>query len=315
MAVTAALPMLALGLLLTVKGGDLFVAAAVALARGLGVPAFLVGATVLSLATTLPELAVSLLAAGRGADGIAAGNAVGSVNANLGLILGLGLCLAPGALEGRQRAPLLLMAGAAGLLAALCAGGTLDGGGALLLIALGVFHLAGSAASARRHARRQPPGNRPPAWALASRALALAAGAAAIAAGARLLCDYGAALARLCGVPEGVIGATLVAAGTSLPELAAALAALRRGEAGLSVGNVVGANLIDLTLILPLCALERGGSLPLPPQTLAVDLPACLALAALAAGPALASGRFRRWQGALLLAGYGAYAGVVALSR
>ena len=304
-----ALLMLLLGLVLIVKGGDIFVDAAVWLAGALGLPAFLVGATVVSLATTLPELAVSLLATVRGAGGIAAGNAVGSVAANLGLILGVSLLRAPGPVEGgRQARQLLLMAGSAALLFVACVGGTLGPAGAIPLLLLCGTFLCSSAAAGRRHARDAArSGPRPSGWAFASRAVKFIGGAAGIAMGARLLSDYGAALARLCGVSEGVIGATLVAVGTSLPELVTALAALSRGEGGLAVGNVVGANIIDLTLILPLCAGLRGGSLPIPGQTLALDLPFCLALALVAVAPALAAGRFRRWQGAALVGIYGMY--------
>lgn len=310
---SAAIPMLLLGLMLTVKGGDLFVDAAVSLAGALGVPTFLVGATVVSLATTLPELAVSLLAAARGSAGIAAGNAVGSVAANLGLILGISLCFAPVALDRRRQAGrLLLMAGAAALLNLLCSGGMIALPWALAPLGLCAGFLWQSAADGRSHARG-PAGRaaRPPAGLLAGCGLRFLCGGAGIAAGARLLCDYGAALARLCGVPDGVVGATLVAAGTSLPELVTALTALSRGEASLSVGNIVGANIIDLTLILPLCALQSGGRLPLPRQTLALDLPCCLTLCAIAVAPPLWSGRFFRWQGAALLGVYGMYVGRV----
>ena len=312
---SAAIAMVLLGLVLTVKGGDLFVDAAVWLAEALGIPKFLVGATVVSLATTLPELAVSLLATVRNAPGIAAGNAVGSVCANLGLILGIGLYRAPGPLGAGQGNRLALMGLAAALLYGLCARGQLTAVGALGLLALGVAALGQGAVSGRRHALgelRDRPGRSAAAFAVA--AVKFTAGAAGITAGARLLCDYGAALARLCGVSEGVIGATLVAVGTSLPELVTTLTALARGEGSLGVGNVVGANLIDLTLILPLCALLRGGRLPLPRQSLALDLPACLLLCLIATAPPLATGRFRRWQGATLLAVYGGYVALVTLA-
>lgn len=305
---STAILMLLLGLLLTVKGGDLFVDAAVWFAEALGVPKFLVGATVVSLATTLPELAVSLLATARGAAGIAAGNAVGSVTANLGLILGITLCCAPAPLERRQGGRLLLMSGAAALLALLGQGGMIALPGAMVPPGICAGFLWHSAAAGRSHARRQAGRSPRPSPALAAGCGArFLCGAAGIAGGARLLCDYGAALARLCGVPDGVIGATLVAVGTSLPELVTALTALSRGEGSLSVGNIVGANIIDLTLILPLCALANGGRLPLPRQSLALDLPFCLGLCAIAVVPTLLSGRFRRSQGAALLGLYGVY--------
>ena len=148
----SAILMLLLGLFLTVKGGDLFVDAAVWFANALGVPKFLVGATVVSLATTLPELAVSLLATARGAAGIAAGNAVGSVSANLGLILGITLCLAPTGLDRRDQGLKLawmLLAGA--LLFSLCVGGRLGPVGVALMLGLCVLHLWQSARAGREH--------------------------------------------------------------------------------------------------------------------------------------------------------------------
>ena len=287
--------MLLLGLALTVKGGDVFVDAAVWFAEAMGVPKFLVGATVVSMATTLPELVVSLLAAARGATGIAAGNAVGSVTANLGLILGISLCRAPAPLGDRSQGDrLLLMAGSAALLWLLCLGGTIAVPTALIPPGL-------CAAGQSGKTGRPSPGR------IAGCAARFVCGGAGIFAGARLLCDYGAALARLCGVSDGVIGATLVAVGTSLPELVTALTALSRGEGSLSIGNVVGANIIDLTLILPLCALAGGGRLSLPRQTLALDMPFCLGLCAVAVASPLLAGRFRRWQGAALLGLYGGY--------
>ena len=309
---SAAVVMLAIGLVLTVKGGDVLVDASVWFAEAMGLPKFLVGATVVSLATTLPELAVSLLATVRGASGIAAGNAVGSVAANLGLILGVSLCAAPGPLGRGQGERLLLMAGAAALLFILCADGQMGTLEALPALALCVGFLAHSAVSGRRLSRASTErGARPPFGALAGQGVKFVAGGAGIAAGARLLCDYGAALARLCGVSDGVIGATLVAAGTSLPELVTALTALSRGEGSLSIGNVVGANIIDLTLILPLCALAGGGRLALPWQSLALDMPFCLGLCAVAIASPLLTGRFRRWQGAALLVIYVLYVAMV----
>ena len=308
----AAIIMLLLGLVLTVKGGDLFVDAAVWFAEALGVPKFLMGATVVSLATTLPEVTVSLLATVRGSPGIAAGNAVGSVTANLGLILGISLCRAPAPPDRQMDGRLFMMAGAAALLGLLALGGAIALPWAPVPLALCAFFLWQSAASGRRHAQaRRNRASRPSPGQIAGGAARFVCGAAGIAAGARLLCDYGAALARLCGVPDGVIGATLVAVGTSLPELVTTLTALSRGEGGLSVGNVVGANVIDLTLILPLCALANGGRLALPRQSLALDLPFCLMLCAVAVVPPLLTGRFRRWQGAALLGAYGAYVALV----
>ena len=112
---------------------------------------------------------------------------------------------------------------------------------------------------------------------------------------------------RILGVPAGVVGSTVVAVGTSLPELVTTVKAVARRESSLSVGNIVGANIIDLALILPACAAVSGGSLLIGPQTTGLDLPACLVLCGAAVVPPLLTGRFHRWQGAALLGLYAGY--------
>lgn len=300
------------GLVLIVKGGDWFLDGAVWMAEASGVPRFLIGATVVSLATTLPELTVSLTGALRGARDLAVGNAVGSVAANLGLILGIGVLWAPGTAARRQLAPrALLMTAAAVCLAALCRGGELAFPGWLALAAILAAYLAGSIREARRgmEQRRQTmPQGRTVSRRRMVRELGLfALGAGAVALGSRLLVTHGSRLALLLGVPAGVVGSTVVAVGTSLPELVTTLTAVARRETALSVGNIVGANIIDLALILPACAAVSGGSLLIGPQTTGLDLPACLALCAAAVAPPLLTGRFHRWQGAALLGLYAGY--------
>lgn len=299
--------LLAAGIALVVKGGDLFVSGAVWIAEASGLPKFLVGATLVSLATTLPELLVSVMGAGKGQVDLAVGNAVGSVSANTGLILGLSaLCLPTAAPRRSIGVQMLLMALAAAVLYLLCRDGSLGVGPGALLLGIFFLYLWDGVASARGEGpapaaaglrRRELP------WQL----LRFLLGLGGIVWGADLLIDSGSRLALRLGIPAGIIGVTLVAIGTSLPELVTTIAALTRGESALSVGNIIGANIIDLTLILPLCALLRGGSLPISPQGTALDLPACLALVLLAAVPALLSRRFSRLQGALLLAAYGGY--------
>ncbi|MHA5219474.1 sodium:calcium antiporter [Dysosmobacter sp. Phy] len=300
------------GLVLIVKGGDWFLDGAVWMAEASGVPRFLIGATVVSLATTLPELTVSLTGVLQGARDLAVGNAVGSVAANLGLILGIGVLWAPGAAARRQLAPrALLMTAAAACLAALCRGGELAFPGWLALAAILAAYLAGSIREARRgmEQRRQAmPRGRTVSRRRMARELGLfALGAGAVALGSRLLVTHGSRLALLLGVPAGVVGSTVVAVGTSLPELVTTLTAVARRETALSVGNIVGANIIDLALILPACAAVSGGSLLIGPQTTGLDLPACLALCAAAVAPPLLTGRFHRWQGAALLGLYAGY--------
>ena len=122
-------------------------------------------------------------------------------------------------------------------------------------------------------------------------------GAAAIVLGAQLLIDNGTALAQLLHVPDSIIGATMIAIGTSLPELVTTITAIRKEQSDLSVGNIIGANIMDITLIMPLCALLLGKPLTVENQGMLLDIPACLIISAGALVPALICGRFKRWIG------------------
>ena len=132
-------------------------------------------------------------------------------------------------------------------------------------------------------------------------------GAAAIVGGSQLLVNAGSDLALWLGVPERVIAVTLVAVGTSLPELVTTLTAIAKKQDSLSVGNVIGANIIDLTLILPLCALIAGGTLPVSAQSLAVDFPACMVTLLAGLVPLLLRQKGARVQGIAMLALYAGY--------
>ena len=132
-------------------------------------------------------------------------------------------------------------------------------------------------------------------------------GAAAIVGSSQLLVNAGSDLALWLGVPERVIAVTLVAVGTSLPELVTTLTAIAKKQDSLSVGNVIGANIIDLTLILPLCALISGGTLPVSAQSLAVDFPACMVTLLVGLVPLLLRQKGARVQGIAMLALYAGY--------
>ena len=131
-------------------------------------------------------------------------------------------------------------------------------------------------------------------------------GAVAIVWGADLLVDNGSEIARWIGVSERIIGVTIVAVGTSLPELVTTITAIAKKQSALSAGNIIGANVIDLTLIMPLCALVSGSALPIA-STAVVDLVSCLVVGTLALVPALIMKKFSKWQGYALLGVYIAY--------
>lgn len=302
-----------LGLLLIIKGGDWFLDGAVWIAGATGVPRFIIGATIVSLATTLPELTVSLTGTLRGEVDLAVGNAVGSVTANLGLILGISLVCIPSAVKRSQfQMKALLMVAGAALLMILCRGGALETLPGLLLFAVFALYLWNNLRDARA-GMAEDRGDRPRTVSrrqILEKLFLFILGIAAIVIGSQLLIDYGSELALLMGVPASIIGVTMVAVGTSLPELVTTLTAIAKKESSMSVGNIIGANVIDLTMILPACSAVSGGALTIGAQTTALDMPACLLLCCMAVLPPLLTERFYRWQGVAML---GIYAGYVVL--
>ena len=300
-----------LGVVLIIKGGDLFVDAASWMAEVSGIPKLIVGATVVSLATTLPEQLVSIMAAVQGKADMAVGNAVGSVTANIGLILAVSVLCIPAVIRrGDYLVKAVLMLGSAVLLLVCGGAGRLEPVIAAVLLAVFAAFLVENAASARRAmAAESAQTVRPPVdrRAIAANVLKFALGTAGIVWGADLLVDNGSELARVIGISERVIGVTIVAVGTSLPELITTITAIVKKQSSLSVGNILGANIIDLTLILPLSALVSGQTLPITQGFARFDLPVCVLVGCVALLPALAAERFRRWQGVLLLAVYGVY--------
>ena len=306
-----------LGLGLIVKGGDFFVDAASWMAEVSGIPKFIVGATIVSIATTLPELLVSLMAASRGSIGIAVGNAVGSVTANLGLIMALSLIFMPVIVRRRDYAfKLCLLVASILLLLLFTLSGQLPISGSFVLLALFAMFMAENIYSARRQhdaaSAAEGPARDPKT--LRVNIVKFVLGAAGIVLGAQLMVDNGTAIAALLGVPDAIIGATLVAVGTSLPELVTTLTAIAKKQSSLSIGNIVGANIIDLTIILPLCAVVSGKPLPVLAQNVQLDMPFCLALVLIAVAPTLITGKLKRVQGAMLLLVYIIYVALLVIS-
>ncbi len=296
-----------LGILLIIKGGDWFVDSAAWIAEVTGIPKFIIGATIVSVATTLPELIVSVMAAAAGKVDMAVGNAVGSVTANTGLILAVSILAIPAAVDHRHfdRKALILIAVTA-ILLVLAAMDMISLWSGVILFALFLLYLADNIASGRAmggQETRTPYTKKD----IPKKLLFFLLGAAGIVIGARLLVDNGSELARIIGVPENIIGLTFVAIGTSLPELVTTVTAIVKKQASLSVGNILGANVIDIALILPICSALTGGTLPVNPQTYLLDLPICLLVTCIAMVPVLLTGKFRRWQGGALLAVYLSY--------
>lgn len=309
----------AAGIIALVWGGDKFVGAASWIAERTGVPKFIIGATIVSLATTLPELFVSLMATKDGSVDLAVGNAVGSVSANIGLIMGISLLALPGRIEDDAFWKKgLLMIFATGFLGAFVIDGRLGLVESLLMLVLMGFFVRLNLHSMRdaelTSPRKSFGGKKPSLWRAFCRLADFALGLGGILLGADLLVDNGARLARMLGAPEALIGLTLVAVGTSLPELITTLTAVAKGESALSIGNILGANIIDITLILASCAFVSGGSLEVAARTAAIDIPVTLVLMLVAVIPTLHKRKFQRWQGVALLLIYGSYVAWMAIS-
>lgn len=275
-----------------------------------GIPPFVIGATVVSLATTLPEIIVSVMAAAAGQADMAVGNAVGSVTANTALILAVSVILLPSPVDRARLLPkALILLSAIALLWTVTLSSELRPFGSLALILLFSFFIYENIRSARsdlgcERGERAPVDRR----AVLRNVCSFLFGAALIIVGSRLLVDNGALIARdILHIDERIVSLTMVAIGTSLPELVTAVSAVLKRRASLTAGNILGANIIDILLILPLCSAVQGGSLPLQRSTLLLDLPFCFLCAALMLIPALLRGRFSRLQGVSVLLLYLCY--------
>ncbi len=256
------------GFVMLIWGADRFSAGAGAVARLLGVPPVVIGLTVVAFATSAPEVMVSISAARDGLTGMAVGNALGSNIANIGLVLGASAVLRPISHEIsvtlRSELPVLFAVSIGA--GALLLDGSLDFmDGIILLIALALFLYWVS-----RTGQRLQPGDPviaeavqelPPSMAPWRAGGALLIGFAVLLIGAELLVDGAESLARAFGVSDLVIGLTVIAVGTSLPELAVSVVSALRGEAGIAIGNVIGSNVFNLLAVIGAAGIAGPGEL------------------------------------------------------
>ena len=300
------------GILFVVKGGDYFVDAASWIAEVSGIPKLIIGATIVSVATTLPEMLVSVMAASQGKVDMSIGNAVGSVTANIGLIMAISLIFMPGIIKRRDYLlKSILMLLAAAIIVACGLSGSISIPFCVVLLVIFAVFLWENISTAKKDVELEANVEKD-AFLTEKKTVIIniikfVVGAAGIVFGADLLVDNGSELARFFGISERIIGVTLVAVGTSLPELITTVTAIVKKQSDLSVGNILGANIMDLTLIMPLSSLISGQALPVAPISAMLDLPMCLLVGLIAIIPAMIHSKFSRWQGFLLLAVYIAY--------
>lgn len=313
------------GLVALVVGAELLVRGASRLAVSLGLSPLVVGLTIVALGTSSPEIAVSIGAVLGGSTDVAIGNVVGSNVFNVLFILGVSALLVPLVVDSqliRQEVPIMI--GASLLLVVLVLDRELGRADGALLTALMVAYIGflvwqSRALARRRRERESAAGPGLPEHAIARAARSgwdghwavqvamVLVGLAGLVLGAQWLVDAAVAFARALGVSDLVIGLTVVAAGTSLPEVAATLAAAWRGERDMAVGNVVGSNILNIFACLGLAGLVSPAPLLVPAAVMNFDLWVMLAVAA-ACLPVLLTGReIARWEGAVLLGYYCAY--------
>lgn len=305
------------GLVLLIKGGDWFVDGATGIAHRFHLPELLIGATVVSIGTTLPEVMVSAVAAMEGNGGIAYGNAIGSIICNTSLIAALTMAIRPSKVNRETlRLPVACFFIAAVFYSAVAyTGGHFDRWVGIVLLCGFVIYMALTVLQMKKHpdlpsADAEDAAKPRELW---QELLLLIAGAACIAVGARLLVDNGTLIASALGVPDSVIGLTMVALGTSLPELVTAITALMKGHGALSLGNIIGANLFNLVLVSGMAVTINPFSIPAEKTlagvnaSLVMDIPVMLLVMLLMCVPALKDGKLRRWQGVSLLFIYAAF--------
>lgn len=321
----------AVGVVLIVKGGDWFVDGAAWVAEVTGIPKFIVGATIVSVATTLPEIIVSAMAAIEGHEvllsgvanaqalaqekvGMAIGNGVGSVICNTAMIMAFSLIFMPTEIDRRKFSPKAVFLGVAVVaLFALTFNGSLSSKASIVLIAVFLAYIAENIKSAKADLEDDFDEEKPEKdkKIIIKNIFYIVAGAACIVFGSRLLVNYGSQIAKSWGVSEAIIGVTMVAIGTSLPELVTAVTAVIKKQPSMSVGNVIGANVIDIALILPICSFIYGGVLPVSAQNIYLDFPVAILVSVIALVPTIMAKKFRRWQGIVMLVIYIAYLVIV----
>jgi cation:H+ antiporter len=311
------------GIAALIAGANLLVRGASSLAAAFGIPPLVIGLTVVAFGTSSPEMAVSVQSAWSGQTDIAVGNVVGSNIFNVLFILGLSALVAPLVVsEQLVRKEVPIMIGASAFLLLLAGGGEISRAEGVILFGGVVAYTTYLIVQARREGRSasddyarefgDAAAQRGQHWAV--QVALVVAGLALLVLGSSWLVDAAVQSARLLGLSELVIGLTIVAAGTSLPEVAASLIATMKGERDIAVGNVVGSNIFNILAVLGLSALVSPSGLEVAPALVRFDIPVMIAVAVACLPIFLTGYRIARWEGALFLAYYACYTAYLILA-
>lgn len=316
--------LLAFGLILLIKGGDMFVDAASSIAKRFKLPELLIGATVVSIGTTLPEVMTSAIDAAGGEGSIAYGNAIGSIICNTALIAAITIAIKPA--KANRKTLIFPVAFFFGVAAFYVANAYIGGGFALwsgiVLLAAFVFYMVMNVINMKKNPDEdahepleacEVAVEKESSVGLVKDIILLVAGAVIIAVGAYLLVESATDIATQLNVPESVIGLTVVAIGTSLPELVTAITSLIKGHGALSLGNIIGANIFNLVLVSGVSVTLSPFDVPMASKlfgqnaSFVLDLPVMLAVMAIMTLPTILRGKLQRWQGMALLAIYAGF--------
>lgn len=306
----------ALGLVLLIKGGDWFVDGATGIARRFHLPDIVVGATVVSIGTTLPEVMVSATGAMLGQGSMAYGNAIGSIICNTALIAAISVAWNPGPVNVKtMKMPVIFFFASAVLycVAAYLLGEFPRWMGIVMLLIFTVYLVINVRQGLKNPDSAEAVEEEEKPKTLVQDLIWLVVGAALIAFGADLLVEHGTIIAKELGVPETVIALTFVALGTSLPELVTTITSLKKGHASLGIGNVIGANVLNLVLVSGLAVTLAPFQVPVGKilmghnASLVLDIPVMLCVMLLLTVPALIRKKLERWQGIALLVIYAAF--------
>ena len=318
------------GLVLLIFCGDWFVDGATGIARKFHIPELIIGATVVSIGTTLPEVMVSADAAIKGQGATAYGNAIGSIICNTALILAITIAVKPSKVDKKSLKTPVIFFFVAALIYVLNAyifkRFSLASG--IVLLSVFVIYMVYTVITTKKRMAQEVKTTEPaeenqneeeeeekekkdkPVW---QNILLLVVGAIGIAFGANLLVDNGVIIAGAMGVPESVIALTMIALGTSLPELVTAITSLVKGHGSLSLGNIIGANFFNLVLVSGISTTLSPFDLPVEKTigglnaSLVVDLPLMIIVMLIVTIPALIKGKLTRAQGIILLVLYASF--------
>lgn len=309
----------AVGLVLLIKGGDWFVDSATAIAKRFNLPDIVVGATVVSIGTTLPEVMVSTTGALLGSGAMAYGNAIGSIICNTALIAAISIVCNPGPVNTKSmKTPAIFFFGAAAMYCLAAYGlGAFPRWLGFVMLTVFVCYMILTVRNGMKNpdAAHEETASESKQRSLLMEIVMLVVGAGVIAIGADLLVEHGQVIAIGLGVPETVVALLFVALGTSLPELVTTITSLRSGHASLGVGNVIGANVFNLVLVSGVAVSLAPFPVPMENEllntglnmSLVLDIPVMLGVMALMIFPTLASRKLSRWQGIVLMCIYAAF--------